>query len=515
MQTTIYLGSETIQILQGDVKGSKLTIVKHLTVDMGPGAMINGVITNEDMILDALDRADEEGDIDFQNTTLVINSSLIMNKNVAVPKMKPKELEDLAHHEFEESTNFEDLIVDYTSIKGKQGSNLFTFAIEKEVLDSYNRLFETAGIKLKRIDTALNATVNYIEATQEYGTQTFAINILDGNNLMYALFENGIFTFSSQARIMANRNTEAFTIEMAGKLSSLLQFNKSQKSEYNLERSYYAGLSPEEIKGLKEYLSGGEVSAFAISNTDNIVEKFNIEDEFYLSDYFYTTATYFQKKKDINFLESYKRANKPKAAFSIKNKAAIPPLIIVGIMILGFLVFTIINYNVEKAYKKANKYINDPTNVSLYSEAQKIDSELQAINSQLKVLNDNRNAMNSHPNINSDKIYQIINLGDRIQVGDVTYDWTNGALSINANAPNEFAAAKYVSELNATGLFSKIQYEGYTINEGSISTTTNGSSTTTNDSGQSVTTPNTQVVVTPDTYSFTATAYLKPGVTQQ
>ena len=75
MQTTIYLGSDAIQILQGDVRSGKLTISKHLTVEMGPGAMINGVITNEDMLLDAIDQADEAGDIDFHSTNLVINSS--------------------------------------------------------------------------------------------------------------------------------------------------------------------------------------------------------------------------------------------------------------------------------------------------------------------------------------------------------------------------------------------------------------------------------------------------------
>lgn len=197
MQTTIYLGSDAIQILQGDVRSGKLSISKHLTVEMGPGAMINGVITNEDMLLDAIDQADEEGDIDFHNTNLVINSSLIVNKNVAVPKMTPKELTELSHHEFEDATNFENLIIDYSGIRGKQGTNMLCCAVEREVLESYIRLFETAGIKLRRIDTALNATINYVEATSEYDSQTFAINILDGNNLMYALFENGVYTFSS------------------------------------------------------------------------------------------------------------------------------------------------------------------------------------------------------------------------------------------------------------------------------------------------------------------------------
>ena len=46
-------------------------------------------------------------------------------------------------------------------------------------------------------------------------------------------------------------------------------------------------------------------------------------------------------------------------------------------MVIGFTFFTIMNYNVDRALKKANKYINDPTNVSEYSEAQQLDSALK------------------------------------------------------------------------------------------------------------------------------------------
>lgn len=514
MQTTIYLGSDTVQILQGDVRGGRLTIQKHLTVEMGQGAMINGVITNEDMLLSAIDRADEEGDIDFHNTNLVINSSLIMNKNVAVPKMTPKELAELSRHEFEDATNYDDLVIDYTGIRGKQGMNMLCCAVEREVLESYIRLFETAGIKLRRIDTALNAIINYVEATPDYNGQTFAINVLDGNNLMYALFENGVYTFSSQSRIMAERGTEAFTIEMASKLSSLVQFNKSQKSEYILGKSYYAGLTRDEVSRLQEYVGDMEVAAYAIENTDNIQENFSIDDDFILSDYFYPAATYFQKKNDVNLLVSYKTALKPKRSFSIKNKWIVPPLVVVVIMVIGFTFFTVMNYNVDRALKKANKYINDASNVSQYTEAQQVDSALKIIQSQTGILDTNRKAMESYPVTNSDKIYQILNLGNNITVGSVSYDWTTGGLSITASAPNEFAAAAYVSELNHTGLFSKIDYQGYSLSEGSTSTVTNGSSTTTLPGGLTVTTPNTETVTTPDSYGFSAVAYLKPGVTQ-
>ena len=184
-------------------------------------------------------------------------------------------------------------------------------------------------------------------------------------------------------------------------------------------------------------------------------------------------------------------------------------------MVIGFTFFTIMNYNVDKALKKADKYINDPANVSEYSEAQQLDSALKIIQSQTSIMDTNRKAMETYPVVNSDKVYQALNLGNNITVGALSYDWTNGGLSITATAPNEFAAAAYVSELNGTGLFSKIEYEGYSLNEGSTSTVTNGSTTTTLPNGQTVTTPKTETVTTPDSYGFSVVAYLKPGVTQQ
>ena len=258
-----------------------------------------------------------------------------------------------------------------------------------------------------------------------------------------------------------------------------------------------------------------EVSVYAVENTGNIQENFSIDDDFLLSDYFYPASLFFEKKNDVNLLTSYKTALKPQRSFSIKNKWAIPPLVVVAVMVIGFTFFTIMNYNVDKALKKADKYINDPANVSEYTEAQQLDSALKIIQSQTSILDTNRKAMETYPVINSDKVYQALNLGNNITVGALSYDWTNGGLSITATATNEFAAAAYVSELNGTGLFSKIEYEGYSLNEGSTSTVTNGSTTTTLPNGQTVTTPKTETVTTPDSYGFSVVAYLKPGVTQQ
>lgn len=158
MQTTLYFANNQLQILQGDYKNHALTVEKYLRVPMTPGGLINGVITNEAILLDALNRASSDYDVDFKNTSLVINTSLAIYKNIQVPKLKPAELEELCSHEFEDAPNYEDLVMDYKGIPGHDGgTNMFAVAIEKGVLESYTALFEAAGIKLKRIDTALSA----------------------------------------------------------------------------------------------------------------------------------------------------------------------------------------------------------------------------------------------------------------------------------------------------------------------------------------------------------------------
>ncbi|MEG1695362.1 MAG: hypothetical protein RR310_08895 [Eubacterium sp.] len=516
MQTTIYLANHAIQILQGDMKGKKLFIKKFHTEAMEEGALINGVITNEDMLLQAIKTAEDESDIDFHNTTLIINSSLIMNKNVKVPKLKPNELRELSKHEFEETSNHENLVIDYTGICGiDHAVNMFCCAVEKDVLESYVHLFDRAGIKLRRIDTALNATIKYIEASAQYANQTFAINILDGNNLLYVLFENGRYTFSSRSRIMAERQTEGFTIEMASKLSSLVQFNKSQKSEYILGKAFYAGLNEDEIGDLQEYLLDTEVAIFKLPNTENIAENFNIDkDDFELDTAFYVAASFFEERSDINLYTAYKEIINPKKHLSLQNKWVIPPLLIVAVMVIGFIVFTIMNYNAGKALKTANKYLNDAGNVSSYAEAKKIEEDLGKIKAQATLMETSRTAINGYPQVNSDKVYQILSLGNGITVGNLSYDFTKGALSIGATAPNEFAAAEYVSQLNTSGLFSKIEYEGYTMAQGSTETVTKGSTTTTLPNGSTEIKPNVETVTIPDSYTFSLIGYLKPGVAQ-
>ncbi|MDD4692480.1 type IV pilus biogenesis protein PilM [Eubacterium aggregans] len=501
MQTSLYFAADSLQILQGAGKGNILIVDKFFKIPMASGGLINGVITNEGILLDALDRAREECDVDFKNVQLIINTSLAIYKNIPVPKLKPAELVELCHHEFEDAPGYEELIMDYKGIQGKgEATNMFAVALEKGVLESYMHLFETAGIKLTRIDTALSALVDYFGQTLDFQSQTFAIYVMDGNNLLYALFENGRYTFSSQARMMADRGTEAFTAEMAGKISSLVQFNKSQKSQYPLERAYFTGVTPGEIKSLKAYTQDMEVLCELLPTTDNITGKHALDDHFFLDDGFLPAVGSFEKKDAINLLRAYKKAMNPHKGIDIHNKAVIPPLILLGIFMVGFIGFFIMGIVMQKQIKDLDQYINDESNVSLYTKAQSVDNELGAVQAEAKAYDDTQTAEGSYPSFDGDKLYQVLYSGDGITTTTVSLDAKTGVLSYSGTAGNEYQAANYVNNIINSGLFASVDYLGYSYSAGSTVSTGTTSST-----AQAATAPS---------YSFTYTALMKGGVGQ-
>ncbi len=500
LQTTVYFANNQLQILQGEFKKDNLMISKFVTVPMQQGGMINGVITNEDILFDALQRAGDEFNVDFKETKLVINTSLAINKNVPVPKLKPAELEEVCANEFEDSSNFDKLVMDYKGIAGKEGAtNMFAVAIEKDVVASYKHLFDRTGIKLKGIDTALSAVVDYIENTADYDSQTFALYVLDGNNLLYILFENGRYTFSSQARILAARETEAFYMEVTGKLSSLVQFHESQKSPYMLNKAYFSGATERELKGIAGNTLGMDIACEFLPTTHNIAVKHAMDDDFYLDLGLLPAAAQFESKDSINLLRAYEKASNPHKGIRLKNKALIPPLVIIGLMIIGLIGFAIANLVIQNQIKKANQYINDATNAASYSKAQEVQNNLSKVQEQVSEYTGNDGAIASYPGINADKLNQVVSSGDGVTVTNVAYDANTGSLEVTASAGNAYQGAVYVNNLVSSGLFSSVDYGGYTYSQGSsVSTSTTTAS------------PSPSTTASP-TYNFTYKAVLKGG----
>jgi len=505
MRTMVYLYSECIEIVQGEFKRKKLNIKNQYKHTIEPGTIINGVITNKAAVVRALNAAQNE--IDFHKTTLVINSSLIANKKVDVPKLRPKELKAIAKAEFENANNAEDLIIDYMGILGKNDvTSMFCIAAEKEMLMSYIEVFKAANIKLAKIETAVSTTLNYVEAANVFNDQTFALNIVVGNIVLYFLFEEGRYKFSSQVRLINDRESEGLASELSSKLSSLVQFSKSQRLETSLDQAYYIGLSDTEMQHLQAFSSGMGIAILEMPQNEAIQMESAVDAAVDLNQFFYPTAAFFDTKNGVDLYDSY---YEKKEGHSQKgyNKWLIPPITLIAIGLILSVTFGVMNAKKQSELDALNAEIESTEMVTEYAEAQTIEAELTALTSYYNELQNGQDYANGYPDINSDKITTLETLGSGITLSSISYESSSGTMSVSAKAASVFDAAIYVGQLLKSGLFQDISYTGYAISEGSTETNTETATAEDGSTYESTTT-----TTTPDTYGFSIECVLKPGV---
>lgn len=245
----IYISSHNVQVIQGSCdKDDMIKIDDFEEYPLEEGAMINGVITDDQSIKDVFLKIRDRG---TKEARLVIDSGQILSKNVTVPILSKKELLQITKDELAGiEGNYEDLIYDYCvlqdSFEEQEGGEILCCAVERKLLSSYMDIFQSAGIKIKSIGISLSALHKLTQELVDLDNKTYIVVNIDGSNVSSFLFENNHYTFSNRSRIFSERGTAAFITEMNSNISQMIQFNKSKHSAYNIEVAYFCGLADDE-----------------------------------------------------------------------------------------------------------------------------------------------------------------------------------------------------------------------------------------------------------------------------
>lgn len=500
MQTLVYFSNDGIQVLQGIIKGGHLNISNFKLLTVAEGSLFNGVIMNEAAIKQTIAEALKESPHLFKNMKLIIDSSMIVTKNVEVPKLKPKEMAAAAAMAFEDAAGHDELVVDYAHIPGLTSNRLLCCGVEKRLLESYISIFVSLKIQIKSIDVGLNALIQYLSATRDYKGMTVVINILDGQNRVSLFWENGIYSGSDRSQLTAERGTAAFADELLEELSALLQLYKSQASEDRLKMSLYAGLDEFELSRLTALNFDPELHLFLMPQTPNIKNGFVMDESFDFGRFIYPIAGFFTGIKPINYLAAFKKSNMAKKDRPFGYKLLIVPIAMILICLITFGVFFGLKYNAQKKLEELNAYIGDANNQAEYLQAKASTEELNRIDMEISNIETITMAINSNPDLVSETMNTIISQGSgAIVFNRLEYDGTIGVIHITATASNEKEAASYIERLKSTQYFALVNYTGYSQVKIAQPATATPSTTTTS------------TTTTVIGYGFTADAYLKAG----
>lgn len=249
MITSVFFSNENVQIVTGKCSGKKITVCDYLVAPLPDNCIINGVITNDFALKKLISALWGKRSVKTSAASLVIDSSSILTKTLTLPSVKNATMQKIIRGEFAEVENYETLLYDYFVLNPKNeggGATVLSCAADRTFLQAYIEMFESQKIKVDSIDIAINCEIKLMNRISLMHDKTAIVAVLDKNTLVLSLFVNGTYRFISRSRLFEDRGTPGALDEISRAISSLIQFNSSEKSGYTISDIFFCGTNQDE-----------------------------------------------------------------------------------------------------------------------------------------------------------------------------------------------------------------------------------------------------------------------------
>lgn len=241
MGVSVYLSGESIKITEGKKNKKGIVLTKLISYPMPHGSMINGVVTNEIEIKNALVDIWKKNKLPAKDIRIVVDSASLPLKVLTVPLTDERNIYSIIKREFSEVENYEDMLFDYTVSQKKLpdgGGQILAFGADRNFIGSYVDLFKgIRGAKIKRITAAQESTVSFMHLCGKMDKKTYITAVIDGNILSLMLFSDNLYKFSNRSRLLNDPGTPEYADEIAYAISSIIQFNRAEITDI-----YFFGL---------------------------------------------------------------------------------------------------------------------------------------------------------------------------------------------------------------------------------------------------------------------------------
>lgn len=295
------MGSSTIKVAEGTYYKGELTIEKYITIPTPKDAIVDGEIKKEDELYNKLSRALKENGIKAKYAICTTNSSLIINREILIPKVSEEEMDTVIRYEIQQylPINLNDYILQGTLINEQEAGennklNIRVIAYPEKVARRYYNLLLKLQLKPYSLDVNYNAINKFINlsgveneiinkidtvAFIDLGASSIDVNIYNkgqldftriikdcGNEIDEMLIErNGlkaeeIKSFKSKNIDLyeelepANILVRQIVDEWIEKIEKIIQFYKNRNMGNELNNIFIFGGSSN-LKGLEEYMT--------------------------------------------------------------------------------------------------------------------------------------------------------------------------------------------------------------------------------------------------------------------
>ncbi|MGI6071248.1 MAG: type IV pilus biogenesis protein PilM [Blautia sp.] len=456
MITSVYLSNNILHIVTGERKKGLPAVQQTYSVEIPEGSLLNGLITNEQELVEQLKEIWENNHLPASDVELVVDTSKFVTKQVSLPKQKEKHLLENLAREYSDVERRENAVYDYMVIGENKGTKLremMAVMTDSDYLEGILKVFREAGISVKSITTARSNAVKLLPHILNQGNtaKTCILQVLVGSTLTSLLWIDGTYTYANKKRLFCERGTDQFAVEVIRNINSMVQFHSSLKSDSEIKNIYLCGFTQEEIGSCQEaagqFELGMEVAAL----------------DYEYRDYLYAAGSLTSIGKDINLLAAMKKKKKAKnGGGAAALKPWIPVFVLLGICLIASTVLIVMVHMKQSTVDEYEEYLTDPANLSSVMEADTISAQNSWMQSVISETDQMQEIIASYPKVTS-KVWQAIeNSGDgQTQAEILSYDSATGVLDMRLTSTVVTSPNQYADALEATGLFHSVEYTGY------------------------------------------------------
>lgn len=462
MVTNIYINNDRIRIIDKSAKKEEAK-----TFLLKEGTVLNGVIVDANEIVEKLTLISK----DITKAVLIINSSNISIKRITTPRIPKNKLQSIVAREFDVGQDQEYIFDTNVLKRGEEQDVILCCAVARDFIQKYIDIFKEANIKLDRIDVVVNSIVKYVNRNEELKGETFVFNVISDDGILSLLFEDGIYRLTNRSRMFSELGDPGYIGELYAKLSTMVQFGKSQKLEAVIDKSYYVGLSDDVLEQLDEFAKqyANPISILAHNHEGTKQE------------YFYPSICDLENKEDIN-LRNYAKHIKRDVKKIGSNHLKVGILLgSVALVLLSTLYFKVQYDAVDKEVAALQQEIINYENSSELIQQQEIIDKNDIVLSEIQQYMLVDYTVTNGTYLTKDMLEAIYS--ENVSINSISYTSQNGSLLIGGESSTKEGAALYSQELRELGFSDTQLYSGYSLTGDSTYTFTIQASWDTSEEG--------------------------------
>jgi len=259
MAVSLYFSTSHIKIIVGSADANSVKVDDFAMFSLPEGAMINGIITDEEEMIRFLSGIVSTMNLVKQEAILVIDNNSIRSKVMEMPSVPEAKMLEFISRDLGAFTEGESNdVFDYTVLNSKVeggGSRILAVAVDRDLLMTYRNTLAAAGFNLKSINIGVNAANKIARVSPHLMAGACILAIMDERNLTLMLYENGNYKITNKYRLFNTDDTPEWRQEIGNNISSVMQFHKGQRPTEEISAAFFAGLSPAQTAALTEPLS--------------------------------------------------------------------------------------------------------------------------------------------------------------------------------------------------------------------------------------------------------------------